>query len=83
MIHASSWAAPHEWKVLAEGLPLSTICHMHDGCWGLFQVTKAALKPLDLQQTKDIETAVAGIRADKLKEKTAADAAKKGAPPLR
>ena len=53
---------------------------MHHGCWGLFQVTKAALKPLDLQQTKDIETAVAGIRADKLKEKTAADAAKKGAP---
>ena len=44
-------------------------------------MTKAALKPLDLQQTKDIETAVAGIRADKLKEKTAADAAKKGAPP--
>lgn len=44
------------------------------------QVTKMALKPLDLQQTKDIETAVAGIRADKLKEKAAADAAKKGAP---
>ena len=47
--------------------------------WILAQVTKMALKPLDMQQTKDIETAVAGIRADKLKEKTAADAAKKGA----
>jgi hypothetical protein len=45
----------------------------------LAQVVKAALRPLDLQQTKDIETAIAGIRADKLKEKTAADAAKKGA----
>lgn len=41
-------------------------------------VAKFALKPLDVQQTKDIETAVAGIRAEKLKEKTAADAAKKG-----
>lgn len=39
---------------------------------------QATLKPLDVQQTKDIETAVAGIRADKVKEKTASDAAKKG-----
>ena len=45
----------------------------------LAQVVKAALKPLDLQQTKDIETAIAGIRSDKVKEKAAADAAKKGA----
>ena len=36
------------------------------------------LKPLDVQQTKDLETTVAGIRADKVKEKTASDAAKKG-----
>jgi len=43
-------------------------------------VAKFALKPLDVQQTKDIETAVAGIRAEKLKEKAAADAAKKGEP---
>ena len=41
-------------------------------------VLQATLKPLDVQQTKDIETAVAGIRADKVKEKTASDAAKKG-----
>lgn len=40
-------------------------------------VAKAAIKPLDLQQTKDIETAVAGMRSDKVKEKAAADAAKK------
>lgn len=40
---------------------------------------KATLKPLDVQQTKDIETTVAGIRADKVKEKTASDAAKKAA----
>ncbi len=40
-------------------------------------VVKNAVKPLDLQQTKDIETAVAGMRSDKLKEKAAADAAKK------
>jgi hypothetical protein len=40
-------------------------------------VTRLALKPLDVQQTKDIETAIAGIRSDKLKEKAAADAAKK------
>ena len=31
-----------------------------------------------MQQTKDLETTVAGIRADKVKEKTASDAAKKG-----
>lgn len=43
-------------------------------------LAKAALKPLDVQQTRDIETTVAGIRADKLKEKTAAEAAKKGVP---
>lgn len=40
------------------------------------------LKPLDVQQTKDLETTVAGIRADKVKEKTASDAAKKGECPL-
>ena len=39
---------------------------------------QAVLKPLDVQQTKDLETTVAGLRADKMKEKTAADAAKKG-----
>ena len=39
---------------------------------------QGTLKPLDVQQTKDLETAVAGIRADKVKEKTASDAAKKG-----
>ena len=39
---------------------------------------QAVLKPLDVQQTKDLETTVAGLRADKTKEKTAADAAKKG-----
>ena len=39
---------------------------------------QAILKPLDVQQTKDLETTVAGLRADKMKEKTAADAAKKG-----
>ena len=42
---------------------------------------QATLKPLDVQQTKDIETTVAGIRADKVKEKTASDAAKKGEAP--
>ena len=40
---------------------------------------QAVLKPLDVQQTKDLETTVAGLRADKMKEKTTADAAKKGA----
>lgn len=39
---------------------------------------QATLKPLEVQETKDIETTVAGIRSDKLKEKTASDAAKKG-----
>ena len=39
---------------------------------------QGTLKPLDVQQTKDLETTVAGIRADKVKEKTASDAAKKG-----
>ena len=43
---------------------------------------QAMLKPLDVQETKDIETTVAGIRSDKLKEKTASDAAKKGETPL-
>lgn len=43
---------------------------------------QATLKPLDVQETKDIETTVAGIRSDKLREKTASDAAKKGETPL-
>ena len=42
---------------------------------------QAVLKPLDVQQTKDLETTVAGLRADKMKEKTAVDAAKKGERP--
>ncbi len=35
-----------------------------------------------MQETKDIETTVAGIRSDKLKEKAVSDAAKKGEAPL-
>jgi hypothetical protein len=45
-------------------------------------VMKGAVRPLDMQQTKDIETAVAGMRSEKLKEKAAAEAAKKCEPPL-
>ena len=40
---------------------------------------KAALGPVDVPQAKDIETCLAGVRADKVKEETAAKAAKKGA----
>lgn len=61
------------------GMLLAGVYLIAEPCFGrAAQVTKLALKPLDMQQTKDIETAIAGARADKLKEKTAADAAKKG-----
>lgn len=39
-------------------------------------VLKAALGPLPVQETKDLETTVAGIRADKVKAETAEKAAK-------
>ncbi len=39
------------------------------------QVVKQALIPLSVQETKDVETCVAGVRADKLKAETAAKAA--------
>lgn len=42
-------------------------------------LVKAALGPMDVPQAKDIETCLAGVRADKVKEETAAKAAKKGA----
>lgn len=45
----------------------------------LKQLLKRALKPLGVQETKDIETAVAGVRAVKVKEEVTAKAeAKKG-----
>lgn len=44
-------------------------------------LVKAALGPMDVQQAKDVEVCLAGVRADKVKEETAAKAAKKG-PPL-
>lgn len=39
---------------------------------------KSALASSDVQQVKDLESCLAGIRADKLKEEKAASAAKKG-----
>ena len=42
-------------------------------------LVKAALGPMDVQQAKDVEVCLAGLRADKVKEETAAKAAKKGA----
>ena len=42
-------------------------------------LVKAALGPMDVQQAKDVEVCLAGVRADKVKEETAAKAAKKGA----
>ena len=45
-------------------------------------LVKAALGPMDVQQAKDVEVCLAGVRADKVKEETAAKAAKKGAGPL-
>ena len=42
-------------------------------------LVKAALGPMDVQQAKDVEVTLAGVRADKVKEETAAKAAKKGA----
>ena len=56
-------------------LCLGSLCLQHNEEASPVQ---AVLKPLDVQQTKDLETTVAGLRADKMKEKTAADAAKKG-----
>ena len=44
-------------------------------------LVKAALGPMDVQQAKDVEVCLAGVRADKVKEETAAKAAKKGARP--
>ena len=41
-------------------------------------LVKAALGPMDVQQAKDVEVCLAGVRADKVKEETAAKAAKKG-----
>ncbi|KAK9831396.1 hypothetical protein WJX81_000730 [Elliptochloris bilobata] len=40
-------------------------------------LVKAALGPMDVQQAKDMEVCLAGVRADKVKEETAAKAAKK------
>lgn len=39
---------------------------------------KSSLAPLDVQQTKDLEACLAGIRTDKLKEEQAAKAKAKG-----
>lgn len=39
------------------------------------QVVKHSLAPLGVQETKDVETCVAGVRSDKLKSETAAKAA--------
>lgn len=51
-------------------------CHMGVGCTThTSQVIKHALTPLSVQETKDVETCVAGVRADKLKAETAAKAA--------
>lgn len=41
---------------------------------------KNALAGSDIQQVRDLETCLAGIRTDKLKEEKAAAAAKKGTP---
>ena len=56
-------------------LCLGSLCLLHNS---EALPVQAVLKPPDAQQTKDLETTVAGLRADKMKEKTAADAAKKG-----
>ena len=39
------------------------------------QVVKHSLAPLNVQETKDVETCVAGVRSDKVKTETAAKAA--------
>jgi len=59
-----------------QSLPPSSV--MPTRTLNLIACLQNVLKPLDVQQTKDLETTVAGIRADKVKEKTASDAAKKG-----
>lgn len=38
-------------------------------------MVKQSLAPLSVQETKDVETCVAGVRSDKLKSETAAKAA--------
>ena len=44
-------------------------------------LVRAALGPVDVQTAKDVETCLAGVRSDKVKEEAAAKLAKKGAPP--
>ena len=44
---------------------------------GLKALLHAALRPLSAAETKDVETLVAGVRADKLKEEKAAAGGKK------
>jgi len=44
-------------------------------------LVRAALGPVDVQTAKDVETCLAGVRSDKVKEEAAAKLAKKGVPP--
>lgn len=77
-IHCIAGIRLHRWHLLHQNQQLYLLRGVVLGCLTLYLAVQATLKPLDVQQTKDIETTVAGIRADKVKEKTAADAAKKG-----